>query len=337
MPTTMAEMARQLGISQATVSRVLNGKGHGFISIETRKRVVNYALDVGYPVPSEVVAGLSSRSGVVALWTRNPDAPYYARIVRRMQQIAAEFGADLIVSPVADRAGDGAMTGLLPRVPGSNPTPIAGVVAVDCQRLVRLHAERPGAAPIVNAGSEPTSLVDSVTFDLHAGARAAAEHLLARGSSRLAHLTAEGSIESIRRARHDGFCDVLRQAGREPRVFIAPTEDRAGGRMAVREALSRGEKFDAIFCLNDDLAIGAYRGLLDSGIEVPRDVAIVGYDSIEDTEFLEVPISSVLQPAEELCRRAWEMLWQRIEDPSAPLVSEVLVPRLIVRASSEFS
>lgn len=337
MPMTMAEMARQLGISQATVSRVLNGKGHGFISIETRKRVVNYALDARYPVPPEVIAGLSSRSGVVALWTRNPDAPYYARIVRRMQQIAAEFGADLVVSPVADRAGEAAMAGLLPRVPGTIPTPVAGVIAVDCVRLVRLHAERPGAAPIVNAGSEPTPLCDSVTFDTHAGARAAAEHLLARGSSRLAHLSAEGSIESVRRARHDGFRDVLRQAGREAQVLIAASEDRAGGRAAVREALARGDKFDALFCLNDDLAIGAYRGLLDSGIGVPRDVAIVGYDSIEDTEFLEVPISSVLQPPEELCRRAWELLWQRIEDPSAPLVAEILAPRLIVRASSEFS
>ena len=109
---------------------------------------------------------------------------------------------------------------------------------------------------------------------------------------------------------------------------------RAHVRGVVREYIAENGCPDGLMCFNDDVALGAYRAVRDHDLRVPEDVAIVGHDGIEDTEFLPVPITTIVQPVEEMSRIAWEFLKIRMENPDAPPQQKILEARLEIRASS---
>ena len=91
---------------------------------------------------------------------------------------------------------------------------------------------------------------------------------------------------------------------------------------------------EAIFCHSDDVALGIYRGLRDMQLRVPQDVALVGCDGIQDTEYLESPITTLVQPIAEICETAWRFLLQRLENPGLDRQQAVLQPGLAIRESS---
>jgi LacI family transcriptional regulator len=91
---------------------------------------------------------------------------------------------------------------------------------------------------------------------------------------------------------------------------------------------------EAIFCHADDAALGVYRGLCDLGVRVPEEVALVGCDGIEDTEYLECPLTTLVQPVAAMCATAWQFLQQRLEQPSISPQHAILKPKLALRESS---
>jgi LacI family transcriptional regulator len=91
---------------------------------------------------------------------------------------------------------------------------------------------------------------------------------------------------------------------------------------------------EAFFCHNDDIAMGVYRGLVDLGIKIPDDSALVGCDGIEDAEYLETPLSTIVQPIAEMCRHAFQLLERRISDPTSPIQEVHLYPDFVIRQSS---
>ncbi|HEU4752942.1 MAG TPA: substrate-binding domain-containing protein, partial [Armatimonadota bacterium] len=114
----------------------------------------------------------------------------------------------------------------------------------------------------------------------------------------------------------------------------SPAYGRAAARDAIKSYLARHSAPEAIFCMNDDMAIGCYRGLCDLGLRVPRDVALVGCDGIEHTEYLETPLTTIVQPLDDMSRAAWQLLERRLGDPGAPPQRVKLSARLAVRESS---
>jgi DNA-binding LacI/PurR family transcriptional regulator len=174
-----------------------------------------------------------------------------------------------------------------------------------------------------------------VRIDLFSATRAAVRHLLASGRRRIAFL-APGHEPGSSRA--DAYRAVLVEAGLAPMfIDVPPAEgfsERARTRQAVRGVLRRRQRPDALFCFNDEYAIGALRGLRDAGLSVPDDVAIFGCDGIEETEYHDPPLSTIVFPFTEAARLGWEFLRQRIEDPGLPVQSAVLIPDLAVRESS---
>src|SRR5437868_4553948 len=91
---------------------------------------------------------------------------------------------------------------------------------------------------------------------------------------------------------------------------------------------------EAIFCHSDDVALGIYRGLCDLNLRVPEDVALVGCDGIQDTQYLECPLTTLVQPVAEMCATAWQFLLQRLEKPKLKNQRAVLKPKLAIRESS---
>lgn len=332
MAVTMLDIAKRLDLSAATVSRVLSGKGAGFISSQTRDRVMHAAKQMGYR-PNRVAQGLvSGKTRVIALWVRNPDAPYYAGILRSVQELATDHGYEMILSGYRDEGEE-----VLPDSIAEHDLrswPVDGVIAADCPMRVQRYREANPSTPIVAISTDEGQDVDSVTFDPASGIEDAMRHMFEIGCKRPAHLTALYSVSRVARQRRRVFEEACERAGIAGRVVTAKDESRGMAREQVKRLWNEGGT-DGLLCINDDVAIGAYRGLRDIGVKVGEDVALIGVDDIPVAAYLDPDLTTVRQPVEEMCRRAWDLLNRRWEEPTAEIAHETLRPTLVVRDSTK--
>jgi DNA-binding LacI/PurR family transcriptional regulator len=347
MAVTMRQIAERLQVSQATVSRVLSGVKSPFISEATRERVMKAASEMGYKLNPLARSLATGKTQVVSVWVRNPDAPFYARVLREVAGETARRGYELILSGVQPqpRVAESASAVVRDLAVNRRATlswPVDGVICVDMSaaaaQLLETQAREGGRrAPIVVVGSDPLDECDYVACDHAAGLGEATRRLIAAGRKRIAHVTSRLAVASVARERRLAVESACAGAGLPCEVIEAADESKPGGRAAVAERLARGGKGggpDAIVALNDDLAVGAYRAVRDAGLMVPGDVALVGCDGVEMAEFCDVPISTVVQPLRAMAERAWELLERRIEDAGAEPQRVVLAARYEARGST---
>jgi LacI family transcriptional regulator len=162
------------------------------------------------------------------------------------------------------------------------------------------------------------------------------EHLVSSGRRRIAYLVNNDLSNNPSEPRWRAYMSVMQEAGLPEELIVTTAPSRDTARLAVRDYVREQGCPAALFCHNDDMAIGAYRGLLDAGFRVPEDVALIGCDGIEDTEYLECPLSTIVQPIEEMCALAWTFLERRMADPQHPLQHARLQSHLVIRESSRF-
>jgi LacI family transcriptional regulator len=167
----------------------------------------------------------------------------------------------------------------------------------------------------------------------------AAEHLVAQGCKRAAHI--RGPLTRVGNSRAEGFLDTLKKHGLPaPEKYVIACGDAADsdgetrGRRAMEEILALRPRPDAIFCFNDTIAVGAMVKAIESGLRIPKDLAIVGCGNFHYSSKLHVPLSSVDQKATEMGERTAKMIIALLEKPAARQRTVVLEPELIVRESS---
>ncbi len=333
VPTNINEVAAKLDLSKGTVSRILNGKGLAF-SPQTRERVFAVAGELGYR-PNQIARALATgRTGFIGLWVQHLMTAYYARVAQFMEAQIERQPYQVVVRTCGqdnwsgkDRALDDA------------PWGVDGIIAHGVHGAVQNWLDRVGSSPagrkpIVTTGSTLVlGNIDHVAINLGPASVEAVQHLVTTGRRRIAYLTHD-VVSRPGDGRHDGYFSVLAEAGLPPEVILSPTSARADARQTVRDYMQTHGCPGAIFCHNDDLAIAAYRALCDLGLSVPDDVALVGCDGIEDTEYLPCPISTIVQPLPEMAELAWQFLERRIQNPEHPQQHAVLEPRLVIRQSS---
>lgn len=329
--TNITQLAARLNLSKGTVSRILNDRTAPFAA-ETRLRVIAAAAEMGYR-PNPIARALATgRTGSVAFWIRNLRTSYRARVAqvfeaqqeaRAYRLIIRLFGRDL----EQGNGGSGVLT-LSESVDGivtHGPPPT---------NWVHLAENASKRTPIIYTGTIPDpDAPDWVGVDLAGVSRQAVEHLLASGRKRIAHLTPYPT-HSPGDERTQAYSSVMAQAGLAPEMLRVESALRADIRQSVRDYITSQGCPEALFCYNDESAIAAYRALCDLGLRVPDDIALVGCDGIEDTEYLAVPISTIVLPTVETCRLAWQFLERRMQDPDAPPQRIVLQPTFVIRESS---
>jgi LacI family transcriptional regulator len=136
--------------------------------------------------------------------------------------------------------------------------------------------------------------------------------------------------------RYLAYQQGLAESGLPPELIDLPGQDRATIRTFLRGYIQESGCPGAIFCHNDDAALAAYRALLDLDIRVPEDCALVGCDGIPDTEYLPVPITTIVQPYSALCETACQFLKRRIAEPDCPAQQATFAAVLEKRDSSRF-
>jgi LacI family transcriptional regulator len=193
----------------------------------------------------------------------------------------------------------------------------------------RLADER---LPFVVVG-RPEHDVSYVDVDNAGGARMAAHHLCELGYRRIAYLGAPTNT-TAGRDRLEGFCAGLADRGRtlDPELRVDGDFTEMGGYRAMQRLLP--SRPDAVFAASDTMALGAMRALAEAGLDVPGDVAIVGFDGMPASEHTAPPLTTVRQPVAETGRRAAELLMKVIGGEATPPATEILPVELVVRESS---
>ncbi|MDQ0845294.1 MULTISPECIES: LacI family DNA-binding transcriptional regulator [unclassified Streptomyces] len=323
MRVTIADVAREAGVSKTTVSRVLNTKADVDATTAARVREVIGAL--GY-VPSSGAVGLArGRSRTVAMLTPPLTWPWMGEVLQGVVDTveAAGYGlllftcnrgaesVDHFTSQVSARAFDG----LLVIEPENT-----------LDTITAMHRRGLPVVLIDDRGHHPE--FPSVATTNREGGASAARHLLAAGRTRPLVATGPAGFGCVR-DRTDGFLDVL------PHALVLEGEfTEASGRQAVERALGDGTPFDSVFAHNDLIAAGVLRALRDAGRGVPDDIAVVGFDDIPMARHTAPPLTTVRQPMREMGETAARLLLARLGGEPIPDEPVVLPTELVVRGSA---
>jgi LacI family transcriptional regulator len=330
--STIREIARELNLSHTTVSRVLNTRNEHTISPATRERVWIAAKSMGYRPHTAGRALATGRTQMVALLMHYLYSAFHAEVVHAVEQTLRRSGYQVIVATV-DWYQPAGSTGQ-DQIPGQVDGYLAFETASHVNQLLAAEKTVHGRSkPVVAMGGHNIAAeTDCAGFDLAAGADLAMEHLIATGRRRIAYVAPTRNDP-----RYERYSAAMAQAGLPEEVIVVPSQRRADVREAVRACFSdsSGSRPHALFCFNDEVAIGAYRALRDKQIRIGDDVALVGFDGIEDGAYLDTPLTTVALPIQDMCRLAWGMLQRRLEDPDAPPSRTMLLPSLVVRESTD--
>ncbi|GAB2656227.1 LacI family DNA-binding transcriptional regulator [Kribbella swartbergensis] len=333
MPATLREVAELAGVSVRTVSNVVNDFPQ--VAPETRARVQRALDELGYQ-PNAVARTLRrGRSGLIALVLPELDVPYFAELTRAVIEQAVSAGYTVVVDqtdgdPVRERE-------LVMR--GNRAAMFDGLIFNPLALGDADLRDRPSSTPVVLLGERVVrGGLDHIMIDNVGAAELATRHLIELGRQRIAAI-GDQSDESRRtgRLRTQGYQTALRAAGLEivPEL-IRPTEffHRADGAAAMADLLALPDPPDAVFCYNDLLALGALRTILSRGLRVPEDIALVGFDDIEDGRYSTPSLTTIRPDKTQIAEFAVTQLLRRLEGDDSPAQEVPANYDLIIREST---
>jgi len=324
----IAEFARKIGVSTAAVSYAINNKD-GHISTATRQMILQRMDELGYH-PNRLARALSTRqTRIIALWTYDVYPAYYTHTIAHLRQLLNSEGFEFHIVEPPDSA----------RAVAASSWPVEGIMAFHKGEAVRemLAAGLNRGIPIVDMGVGPLTSIDHVRVNTYDASVQAVEHLIATGRRRIAYLL-PARVNIMDEERCVAYQTVIHDAGLRVEYIhfdsLMDSTDRPAARDRMQDLIEQHGCPEAIFGYDDEAAIGAYKGLRDLGIRIPDDVALIGCDGIADTEYLDPSMTTIIQPVQEMCERAWACLKTRMADPGVALQSQVLDARLVLRGSS---
>ncbi|MEE1296250.1 MAG: LacI family DNA-binding transcriptional regulator [Bifidobacterium sp.] len=322
---TLRDVAREAGVSVKTASNVVNGSGR--MTDDTRDRVESVIERLGYQINIAARNLNRDHTGVITLAVPTLTPPYLAELANRVIDAARQEDRLVYVTTYAEGTAQG-MRYLLDHF---NTTISDGMILSlgEVERFTLDELRVP--YPLVCVGARHTgSVADHVTLDdVDAGSRAAA-YLLDHGTKRLAVVGARGDLDEAALASAlEGNAElrlrgILEECGRrgmplDPRLVAQTGDDWTigSGFRATHRLLEAGERFDGIVALNDQLAIGAMTALRAAQLDIPGDVQVIGFDDIEEAEYLAQPLTTMASRLDWMAPTAVERILARIEDPAS--------------------
>jgi len=329
----MKRIARELGVSTTTISKVLNN--HQDISSATRARVLARVEELGYR-PNALARSLTlRRAETIGIVIPDLMHSYFVEVINGIEQVASARGYGLLLcnsgeNPTKERSE-------LQLLYGRQVDGILLAAAPEAQNgdvLRRLRAHGVAIVMIDRDDYEDMPCHRVLTDDERAGVLAT-EHLLASGRRAIAHLAGPRSTHARRRQK--GWRRALRTAGIAPQAewLVQSGFLEREGYEAMQRLLEAGVGVDAVFAANDPAAIGAMKAIWGAGLKVPDDIAVVGVGDIAHGDLLKVPLTTISWSRAELGSRAAELLIDSLERKGTQLPPQrvIIPPRLIVRES----
>ncbi|HEX6196680.1 MAG TPA: LacI family DNA-binding transcriptional regulator [Jiangellaceae bacterium] len=325
-PVRMSDVARVAGVSNATVSRVVNG--HYGVSASTVEKVRAAIDELGYESSLVATSLRRSRTNVLGLVTHSFES-YTAEVLKGVMEALSGTGIDLIIYANSDTYG-ARSTGWEQR----HVTRLAGTLTDGCI-IVTPWSNVRSTAPVVAIDPVRDSTVPSVTADNFTGAVTAVDHLLGLGHKRIGFIAGRSTLAAAW-AREEGYRDALTKAG----IPIDPALIGSGDfhpETAIgpaRELLNSPNRPSAIFAASDGMALKVLEVAQELGLDVPDDLSVIGFDNVPEAALANPALTTIDQSMHRLGFEAARLL-QALVNGSAQEPHHVLIPtRLIVRDST---
>ena len=328
-PVTSHGVALLAGVSQATVSRVLRDDPK--VRPETRDRVLRVLAETRYEPNAAARAFRTSRSGAIGVVVARLSYQLYPAMLEFIGARLAGLGHRMIV-------WDSEYGGDLPASQALRQGIVDGMILTASTRESEFLSQIASPqAPVVLVNQTVDDYPsDQVFSDNLGGGRRVAQYLLSTGRRRIALIGGIQRASNIR-DRERGFREALELADVEllPHYYQrSETFSHSSGHEAATRLLELGTPPDAIFCVNDVLAMGAIDGARSLGVRVPADLWVIGYDDIELASWGASDMTTVRQPMEQMIAHAINLLLARIANPDMPLTRKCFPNELVIRRST---
>lgn len=330
---TIKDIARELGISPSTVSRAL--KDHPDISQETKKLVHELAKKLNYR-PNMIALSLrSQKSNVIGVIIPEIVHYFFSSVISGIEDVANEHGYSVMISQsledyekevsTCETFLNGFIDGLLISVTKETS---------DYSHLKRLEEE---GIPIVFFDRMVEEIIsDRVVIDDFGGAYQAIEHLIMQGRRKIVHFAGPQN-RLIGQNRMNGYLKAMSDNGVYiDKNLIIPCDNFHSAVKETQKLIDSKVKFDSIFTVNDFTAVGAIKTLRKNGLNVPKDISVVGFGDEHIAEMIDPALTTIKQPGFDMGKKAMELLIKRINQvrPEPP-ITEVLKTNLVIRESSK--
>jgi LacI family transcriptional regulator len=321
---TIRDVAREADVSIATVSRVFNNSS--LVSEDTAKRVMQVAARFDYWPNSAAQSLTTNRSNTLGVLLPDLFGEFYSEVIRGIDSLARRTSYQIMLSSshadneeilMAARSMLGRIDGLLMMAPDD----------ASADTVNRIRRRIP--LVLLNPATESTQNC-SVSIDNFSGAREAVNHLLKLGHPRIAMVAGpQGNVDANERLR--GFTQALSEAGHDPRDAIVVQGDfrEPSGFSAGIELMKRVPRPSAVFVANDSMAVGLLAALENLGVDVPGDLAVVGFDDVDIAGYLRPPLTTVHIDAFALGQRAAQMMVNEIQSPAKGTNHNIKLPAVL--------
>jgi len=328
-PATLKDVAREAGVSAMAVSNALNNRGG--VSAETREKILEAAHKLHY-TPNLVAQSLrNAKTHSIGVVMCDSSQYVFTQLLRGVEHAASAANYSVLLANTdQNRAAEAKAIDLLvsKRIDGLLLAAPLAVEKADVQRLRSLNIPY-----VLLMRSSEFPNVDVVTNDNYLGGYQSVRHLYETGSRDLFFITLNSSSG---RERIHGYRQYLAEQNLNyddcyTDSVLPQIED---GYEAMKRILALGHCQGAVCCGCDVIAIGAMNAILEAGFSIPEDFRLIGYDDLELTQYLRVPLSTVRQPIYKIGTEGVRLLLEKIHAPKTPYQSMVLQPELIIRQST---
>lgn len=326
---TIRDVAREAGLSIATVSRCLNGKG--YVSEQSERKIKDVMDRLDYQ-PNEIARSLSNKkTNTIALIIPDILNPFFPELVVAIESMTKEKGYSLVLINTQEELlhSTGFWRSLESRY-------IDGLILASFQFTEDVqkgmgNTKLPFVRIDCSAGDDQKN---SIEIDNYTGAKMAVEHLVDVGCQKIVHISGLNTYPSSS-DRLLGYLDAMKTYFPKQEAPVYPGDFSLESGYELTKQLIRDKKgYDGIFLANDFMAIGALKALKELKISVPAEIAVIGFDGIKLTEMVEPEISTIVQPIYELGLKATTRLIDMIENKDTPSEYSKLEVRLKKREST---
>ncbi|TMV90651.1 LacI family transcriptional regulator [Thioclava sp. BHET1] len=325
---TMADVARRAGVSTATVSRALTRPDQ--VNAKTRDMVRKIAQELGFR-PNLIGRQLRTQAAhSLLILVQDLENPFYSELIKGAESVCRERQFSVMVG--GTDGYEDVETLYAEQFLGGR---VDGLILLTGHLPAGLSASLATQSPVVLVSEDNPELdLCAVLIDNPGWATRATAHLIAQGHRRIAHLCGP-MTRIISPERREGYRRALATAGiaHDPRLEVPGDFSFESGREAVRQLLSLPEPPTAIFCANDESALGAIRAVQQAGLSVPGDISIIGFDDTKLAQFSDPPLTTVRQPRQQMGAAAADLVIGLIENGPAQRTRLLLDCQLIERGT----
>ena len=331
MRPTIYTVAEHAGVSISTVSRVLNDQS--LVKAETKAKVLRAVEALGYQPNASARSLAANTTGTIAVIFPKLSGPFFSALIHGAETAASDSGYHLLIY-----GASGVTLGADNQTLGMLTTKVDGLVLASSavSRCYIRDLQRQNL-PVVVLGAEPPSSgtpVDSIQPDNAGGAEKMMTHLIEHGYRRIAMIKGPAT-RTHASDRERGYRKALQEHGLPccDELVVAGAFDENSGYTAMQYLLQQAPVPDAVFAASDQMAIGAMAAIHESGLRIPEDIALVGFDDIETAQYTHPPLTTVHQDLFGQGQLAVRMLLARINGATSAAETQRLPTALVIRRS----